>query len=340
QHRTGGLWVLNTAALERLELGEDAPPCIERDAQGAPTGRIIRGDDWLRARLAQAPPSLAPVSAELARLGVTGVTDTSATNDEAQARLFADAVAAGTWRQRLMLMAGGPLATPADGAFRVGAVKVILDDHDLPDLEAVVATAARAHAWGRNVAVHCVTAGELAFALAVFGVAGVRPGDRIEHGGVVHPAAAVQIAALGLTVVTQPVFIFEHGDRYLAEVDAADLGALYPCASLLRAGVKVAGGSDAPYAAADPWAAMAAAISRTTRGGRGLGEDERITPRAALDLFLGDFDDPGGPARRVEVGAAGDLCLLHGPLEAALARPDASHVAATVIGGRVVHSDL
>ncbi len=333
QHRTGGLWILNSAA---LALVGEAAPCVERDPLGQATGRIRRGDDWLRARLSQAPPSLAAVSVELARRGVVGVTDASVTNDQAQAAVFARAVAAGEWRQRLMLMSGGALAAPADRSFQVGPVKVLLDDDRLPDLDAVAATMAEAHAWGRAVAVHCVAAGELAFALAAFRMAGARPGDRIEHGGVVHPPAALEIAELGLTVVTQPGFVAERGDRYLAEVDAEDIAALYPCASLMRAGIKVAGSSDAPYAAADPWAAMAAAVRRTTRGGWPLGVNERIGPRAALDLFLGSFEDPGGRARRVAVGAAADLCLLRGPLDAALAEPDASWVAATLVGGEVI----
>jgi len=336
QHRTGGLWILNSVALDRVAHGE-TPPCVERDDRGEPTGRIWRGDDWLRGRLAQSPPSLAGVSAELARCGVTGVTDASVTNDQAQADVFAHAVAAGEWRQRLMLMGGGFLEAPADGGFQVGPVKVLLDDDRLPDLDAVCATIAQARDWGRKVAVHCVAAGELAFALAAFGQAGAEPGDRIEHGGIIHPDAAREIAGLGLTVVTQPGFVAERGDRYLAEVDPADLAALYPCASLMRAGIKVAGSSDAPYAAADPWAAMAAATRRTTRSGRVLGSEERLGSRAALDLFLGDFADPGGPVRRVEVGAVADLCLLRGSLAAALADPDASWVAATVVGGEVIY---
>lgn len=336
QHRTGGLWILNSMALDGVAGGE-TPACVERDDRGEPTGRIWRGDDWLRGRLAGNPPSLAGVSADLARRGVTGVTDASVTNDQAQADVFARAVAAGQWRQRLSLMGGGSLAAPIGGAFQVGPVKVLLDDDRLPDLDAVCAAIGQARAWGRKVAVHCVAAGELAFALAAFGRRGAEPGDRIEHGGVIHPDAAREIAALGLTVVTQPGFVAERGDRYLAEVDAVDLPALYPCASLMRAGIKVAGSSDAPYAAADPWAAMAAAIGRTTRSGRVLGGDERISPRAALDLFLGGFADPGGAPRRVEVGAVADLCLLRGPLEAALAGPDASWVGATVVGGEVIY---
>jgi predicted amidohydrolase YtcJ len=236
----------------------------------------------------------------------------------------------------LMVMSGGALASPSDGAFRVGPVKVLLDDDDLPDFDRVAATITRAHGWGRGVAVHCVTAGELAFALAAFGQADAGPGDRIEHGGVVHPDAAARIADLGLTVVTQPGFIAERGDRYLAEVDPADQPYLYPCASLIAAGVRVAGSSDAPYASPDPWAAMAAAVNRTTRGGLPLGLEERVAPRRALALFLGKFDDPGGPSRRVAEGAAADLCLLRSPLAEALAEPSADQVAATIVAGRMV----
>jgi predicted amidohydrolase YtcJ len=336
QHRTGGLWILNTMGLEQI-AGGDLPACVERDERGDPTGRIWRGDDWLRSRLAGTPPSLAAVSADLARKGVVGVTDASVTNDQAQAAAFSRAVASGELAQRLMLMSGGPLVPPADGAFEVGPVKILLDDDALPDLEMVVRAMVRAHGAGRPVAVHCVAAGELAFALAAFHAAGSAPGDRIEHGGVIHPQTIPEIAGLGLTVVTQPGLVAERGDRYLVEVDPADLDALYPCAGLLRAGVRVAGSSDAPYAAADPWAAMAAAVSRTTRSGRPLGLSERVSPRAALDLFLGHFGDPGGPTRRVAVGADADLCLLRGPLAGALDALDASWVAATIVAGRVVH---
>ena len=339
QHRTGGLWVLNSAALAQVLPPGAAPDCVELDPQGQPTGRLWRGDDWLRGRLGDAPPSLARVSADLARFGVTGLTDASVTNDTAQAAVFARAIDDGALVQRLMLMSGGALDRPETGAYRVGPVKLLLDDDRLSDLDTVSDTMRRAHGWGRAVAVHCVTAGELAFALAAFGAAGAQAGDRIEHGGVIHPDAAARIAELGLTVVTQPGFVVERGDRYLAEVDPLDLGHLYPCASLLAAGVPVAGSSDAPYADADPWAAMAAAVSRTTRAGWPLGLDERVDARRALALWLGDFDDPGGPPRRVAVGAVADLCLLRAPLAEALARLDCGRVAATIVGGRVVYRD-
>jgi hypothetical protein len=67
---------------------------------------------------------------------------------------------------------------------------------------------------------------------------------------------------------------------------------------------------------------MRAATDRRTATGRMLGEDERVSPEEALRLYVGE--------RRVEVGAAADLCLLRVPLAEALAHPDATAVRLTV----------
>ena len=329
QSTTGGLWTLNSAALNRVLDGEP-PPCVERDAAGRPTGRIWRGDAWLRGRIAQEPPSLTEVGQALARWGVTGVTDASASTGPVEAALLT----AAALPQRLMLMSAGPL--PEAAGYVVGPVKLLLDEHDLPDWDDLAERFGAARAQGRAMAVHCVTAAELAYTLAAFEAFGARPGDRIEHGSVIPPEALPVLARLGLTVVTQPAFVAERGDRYLAEVAAADQPDLYRCASLLRAGVRLAASSDAPYAEADPWAAIRAASRRTTACGLPLGLEERFAPDRALDLFLGSFDDPGGPPRRVAVGAVADLCLLTAPpAEAPFADQP---VAATVIAGRLVWS--
>lgn len=331
QHQTGSLWVLNSLALEALGEGDD-PPGLERA-----TGRLWRGDAWLRERMGAEPPSLAPIGAQLAAYGITALTDASVTTDDAGAARLAEAHRSGALPQRLTLMSGGPLAAPSDGAFAVGPVKVLLDDHSLPDFDDFVARVAAARRQGRNVAVHCVTAAELALTLAVFEAAGSGVGDRIEHGGVIPAEAVPVLKRLDLTVVTQPVFIAERGDRYAAEVPSADRSDLYRCASLLAGGVPVAASSDAPYGSVDPWAGIAAAVHRRSQGGVLLGPDERIDARAALGLYLDDPAAPGRRPRRVAVGAPADLCLLAAPLHEALATPDAGHVRVTLIEGRVVH---
>lgn len=336
QHRSGGLWVLNSAALEAVGAAGAAADCIERDTAGAPTGRIWRGDAWLRTRTPSAPPPLAPVMRELAAMGVTGVADASAFNDAAQTRLFEAARAAGDLPQKLMLMGAGAL--PISDAYKVGPVKILLDDDGLGDLDAICATIAFARGGRRAVAVHCVSALQLAFTLAAFETAGARPGDRIEHGGMIDTAATAEIARLGLTVVTQPGFVAERGDQYRADLSPDEISDLYPCASLMRAGVPVAASSDAPYTTPDPWAAMAAAMRRTTREGVVLGADERVDGETALSLYLGAFESPGGPPRRIAVGQPADLCLLRAPRAVALAAPNAEAVRATIIDGVVVHT--
>lgn len=331
QHQTGSLWVFNTLALAALVDGDD-PSNLERD-----TGRLWRGDAWLRTRIGAQPPPLAPVGARLAACGITALTDASVTTDASAANLLAEAHRSGDLPQRLTLMSGGPLMAPADGAFAVGPLKVLLDDHSLPDFDDFAARVVAARAQGRALAVHCVTAAELALTLAVLEHAGARAGDRVEHGGVIPPDAIGQLRRLGLTVVTQPAFIRERGDRYAAEAAPEDQPDLYRCHSLIAAGVPVAASSDAPYATPDPWVGVATAVDRRSAGGLTLGAGERLTPRAALALYLDDPAAPGRTPRRVVPGAAADLCLLDAPLVDVLAAPGAARVRATFVAGRAAH---
>jgi predicted amidohydrolase YtcJ len=141
-----------------------------------------------------------------------------------------------------------------------------------------------------------------------------------------------QLVAAGVTVVTQPNFVAERGEHYLRDVPADDHRALWRVASLLRAGIPLAASTDAPFGGMDPWAAMRAAVHRTTDGGDVLGPDERISAQQALRLFFGYPDRPSAP-RTVEVGQPGDLMVL---ASTAVVESLASDmVAATIVGGRV-----
>jgi predicted amidohydrolase YtcJ len=219
-----------------------------------------------------------------------------------------------------------------------GPVKLLLADHDLPSLAQLAAWITEAHHHQRPVAVHCVTREALVLALAGWDEAGAAAGDRVEHGAVVDRALARKVAGLGLTVVTQPGFVAERGDRYLEEVDPADRGHLWPCRSLLEEAVRVGGGTDAPFGSPDPWRAVQAAVTRRTAAGQVLGASEAVDARRALALFLTDLTDPGGPVRRVRPGARADLCLLDGPLDEVLLQPSSEHVVLTVHGGEMVHA--
>ena len=55
-------------------------------------------------------------------------------------------------------------------------------------------------------------------------------------------------------MVTQPNFVAERGDQYLADVPAGEHHELWRLASLKDAGVPVALSTDMPFGDADPWA--------------------------------------------------------------------------------------
>jgi predicted amidohydrolase YtcJ len=335
QHRSGSMWVLSSAALDHVGAQDSDEPGVERDGDGRPTGRVFRLDDWLRVRTPRDPlPDLASVGHRLASYGVTGVTDCTATTSLDHMEMLAAAVQDGALPLHVAVTGGPELSECIPpGAVRQGPVKIVIADHQLPDLEILMGWIHRAHQVPRPVAVHCVTREALVLVLAAWREVGSLPGDRIEHAAVTPPELIPALAGLGIAVVTQPAFIGTRGDDYRRQVEPDDVTDLYRCASFLRAGVPVGGSTDAPFGPDDPWLAIRAAVERRTPEGAILGPDERITAAAALRLHLAPLDQVGGPARRVQPGSPADLCLLDGPLRRALADPSSRHVAMTMKSG-------
>lgn len=335
QHRSGRMWFFNSAGLEKLLAQGAPPPGLERVGDRY-TGRLFDEDAWLKRALGSEPPSFAQVGRLLARTGVTGLTEISPANDAIIARHFAAEAACGALPQRVLL-AGSLALTAADLAngVELGAAKLHLHEADLPPLDTAIAFIRRAHESGRAVAIHCATEVELVYALAVLDEAGAQAGDRIEHASVASDFAVAEIARLGLAVVTQPHFIHERGDIYRTDVDADAQPHLYRLRAFLDAQVPLAGGSDAPFGGYDPWAAMAAAVSRRTQKGSFIGEHEALTPEEALDLYL-RVPAALDRRRRVTVGMPADLCLLDRPWAEVRVALTSACVRTTFIRGRVV----
>lgn len=337
QHRSGARWTLNSAGVRALGLESIERPGIEHDASGGPTGRLHRADRWLRDLLPDpGSPDLARLGRRLATYGVTGVTDATPYETVAELGEISRARDAGELLQRVGVMGGPGLASARfPRGLERGPVKLVIDDAEYPALDELEAWIDDAHAHDRNVAIHCVTRTALALAVAAWKEVGSRPGDRVEHASVTPPDLRARLAALRLTVVTQPSFVTERGDEYLADVDPDDVGYLYPVRSLLDAGIGVAGSTDAPYGDPDPWGAMLAATTRATAHGAVVGREERILPARALHLFLSDLASPGGPRRAVATGRPADLCLLDCALDAALASFDSRRVSMTICNGAI-----
>ncbi|MHC9296208.1 amidohydrolase family protein [Mycobacterium sp. LTG2003] len=297
QHRSGVLWILNSAGLAAVGRPDH------------PDGRLRSADPTWAEPLQRRQIQVAEFSDRLARYGVTAVTD--ATPD-------LDALPTGL-HQRVYRLAPG---------------KRILHDEDL-DLDALTAWIGRRHDDGQPVAIHCVTAAQLIVTIAALRVAGAHPADRIEHAAMVPADCIADLVELGVTVVTQPNFVAERGDEYRTDIADAEQDQLWRLATLLSAGIPVALSTDAPFGAADPWAAMRAAVHRRTPRGAVLNPAERVPARTALELFWGAAERPAMP-RSVAVGQPGDLCVLSAPPAQVLEELDAGLVAATIIGGAVV----
>jgi predicted amidohydrolase YtcJ len=334
QHRSGALWILNTAGVRAAKVEQCTDAGVERDAAGRPTGRLFRMDEWLREQVPAVQGDLPALGREALTRGVTGFTDAD------PERTHDDVAALSALPQRLHLMGPPTMTIDTDddsaGRLSLGPVKFMLDDDELPAIDDLVAKFTVTHEQQRRVAVHCATRAQLVLTVAAFEQAGASNGDRIEHGAVIPNELVNVIRRLGVTVVTQPNFIAERGDEYRREVDADDLPLLYRCRSLIDAEVPVAAGTDAPFGDADPWKAVQAAIDRRTPSGFVLGPGEAVPPARALALFLGEPTEPA-TLRLVQPGAVADLCVLRCPLAEAVQAPSADLVRATVINGTIAY---
>ena len=343
QHRSGARWIFNSLALEELErkTPRNTPNPLEKNTRGEFTGRLNRADQWLRERLAPtAPPELARVNQLLTSLGVTGCCDATPDNDAQSVALFERAQERGEWNPRLRIMGRRELPISQSDQIERGAWKILLDENQLPERSELIQQIRSVHDAGRGVAIHCVTRAELVFAASAIEEAGSLPLDRIEHASVAPPDCIEWLTQLTLAVITQPNFVEERGDQYLEAVHKNDQPWLYRCQGFLKAGVPLAGGTDAPFGNPDPWRAMRAAIDRRTAAGSLLGQEEALSPEQALALFMSPLDSPGGAPRTIRPGQPADLCLLDRNWHAIRNRMDAADIAAIWIRGqRVDQSD-
>ena len=277
-------------------------------------------------------------SAKLAAFGVTGFNDMTPANSPDTFELFEQLVRDGHLSQSVM-MSGTPALSNIDpgSGLHVGSTKLHLHEEALPDFPELCALIAESHRRNRIVAIHCVTEAELVFALTALRDAQVMPGDRIEHASVTPPALLEQLKESGLTVVTQPGFVFERGDAYLRDLPVHEHDWLYRASTFVAAGVPLAFATDTPFGAADPWQAMHAATTRQTAKGHLLGEQERVTPEFALAAFLGSLDDPTRP-RTIACGRDADLCLLDRPWKRVREDLAGARVSTTITRGIVSYN--
>lgn len=196
----------------------------------------------------------------------------------------------------------------------------------------LVAVAREALAAGFVPTIHAIGDRAVTQALDAFAALGVPASaalpPRIEHAQLVLRADVPRFAELGVHASVQP----EHAmdDRDVADHHwAGRTDRAFAYRALLDAGAVLELGSDAPVAPLDPWATLAAAVTRA-RDGR-----EPWHPEQALPLADGLRASWGG-VRGVEVGGVADLAILDADPHAV--DPDALRsmpVHGTVVAGRL-----
>ena len=343
---------------------------IVRDAAGEPTGLLLEMSGWLRARAGTASKSAADDLRALLRrfgqrllaYGITAVTDAGPENGAARWPAWADAISAGAFPLRVTMMAGaGRLAemraaglaygdAACGGMLRLGHAKIMLTASAgvlHPHPAALAELVGTAHRAGYPVAIHAVERDAIvAAALALLdapplGAAGPVAGlhardrrarDRIEHCAECPPDVAELVRQSGARAVLNPGFLHYDGERYRATVPPELLPHLYPAGALAAMGIPLSFGSDAPVIEPNPWAALAAAVTRRPAGGTSLGGLAMPSVGAALRIHAG--------GRRIAAGQPADLAVVEpNPLAVAPADLPATRAAAVIINGRIVRRD-
>jgi predicted amidohydrolase YtcJ len=295
---------------------------------GKPSGIFIDAASELVGKHVPAPSprdrdlALAEAQQALLKVGITSIADMGTSIEDWQSfrragddgwlsiRIFSYAAGIDN-----MVAIAGPKPTPwlYEDRLRMGGVKLYLDGAlgsrgawlkkpyaDAPgqtglqfmsssDLRNVMV---RASMDGFQPAVHAIGDAANADAIgAVEDLADTYNNDRrwrIEHVQVVDPADLPKLAGNGIISSMQPVH--QTSDRQMAEarLGSERLKGAYAWASILKAGGKLAFGSDTPVESPNPFHGLAVAISREDEKGQPFGgwrAEERVSREQALAGF-------------------------------------------------------
>ncbi len=353
-------------------------------AGGKPSGIFVDAASELIAKSVPAPRpaerdlALAEAQKALLKVGITAIADMGTTIEDWQSyrragdggwlsvRIFGYAAGIDN-----MVAIAGPRPTPwlYDDKLRLGGVKLYLDGAlgsrgawlKKPYADAAGQTGlpllvpaelrnlmVRASMDGFQTAVHAIGDAANAEAIgAVEDLAEAYKGDRrwrIEHAQIVDPADLPRLARNGIVASMQPVH--QTSDRTMAEVRLGKdrLNGAYSWNSILKAGGKLAFGSDVPVESPNPFPGIAAAITREDEKGLPFGgwiPAERVTREQALAGFTigaayAAFAD--GKVGTLTPGYRADFILVDtDPLLATPAQIRATSVRESWVGGRPVY---
>lgn len=337
QHRSGRLWIFNSAGLAILKQAiEQQPISPLLSAESLSNGRFFDADRTLAKLLGRNLPATELASEKLASYGVTGFSDLTPSNNLDTFSTYENLISCNAIKQKVQLARCSSFYCQPSNMIIPGPVKIHLHENRLPDLYELIERIKSSHNANIPVAIHCVTEIELMFSLAALEEAGTIQGDRLEHASITPMHTLEVIKKLGVTVVSQPHFIQEKGETYLQEIDKLGHPNLYRCGTFFNWEIPIAAGSDAPFGSADPWSSMHAAVNRKTESGKIIGKEESVSPEQALSLYLGELSAPG-KLRQIKTGMNADLCLMKFPWRQVRTRLTSNDVQITVSGGNPIY---
>lgn len=359
---------------------------IIRDAKGAPAGVFVDNAKALVGKVVPPPRpedrdlAFAKAQDVLLAKGVTAVADMGTSMADWGAfrragdsgRLQVRIMAYANSFETLELVAGPePTGWLYDDRLRMGGIKLFLDGalgsrgavlkapyHDDPGAKGLpLLTPAqlrnlmsRASMDNFQSAVHAIgDAANAEVLAAIEELSDSYKGDRrwrIEHAQIIDPADLSRLGKHGIIASMQP--LHQTSDRLMAEARLGPdrLDGAYPWRSVMTVGGRLAFGSDAPVEPADPFAGIAAAISRTDAKGEPFGgwfPQETVSRETALAGFTSDAAFAGfaeGRFGRLVPGERADFLLVdRDPL---LASPDeirSTQVIQVWIGGVKVRGE-
>ena len=369
RHRSGHAAVLNSPALRCAGITLHCAPrsgAVERDERGEPTGVLYEMEPLLRKVLPRPNPAefqagLHTVGHELLRHGICAFHDAGAGNTLQTVGRFSELVEEGVLHSRPTAMlgvsgfselieSGRESGIRPANRVRVGSIKIMLHEsrgHLDPPPDELADMVWQVHRHGFQVAIHAVEEAPICAAIDAIQCALRRlprcdHRHRIEHCSLCPPPFLDSLAESGCAVVMQPGFIHFFGDKYLAEVEHGGHPWLYRTQSFFGRGIPVAAGSDCPVAPQHPWLAVRAAVTRRTRSGAVVNQNEAVSLCQALSLFTRaaawvGFEE--AQAGRLAPGLRADVLVLNCDVTRSAPEDlDSVEVATTIIDGRTVYS--
>ncbi len=171
---------------------------------------------------------------------------------------------------------------------------------------------------------------------------GASPRWRVEHAQHLHPDDIERFGALGVIASMQGIHCTSDGPWVPSRLgeQRSQQGA-YVWRRLIDSGATVVNGTDVPVESIDPWANLAASITRTMANGAQFYPGQAMTASEALASYTRDgafaikAEDSLGT---IEVGKLADLVVVdQDPLTVDPEQIAQTQVLKTIVGGRIVY---